>query len=201
MSQLILLRHGQSVWNAENRFTGWVDIDLSEQGIKEAKFAGQKLKDFKIDKVFTSTLKRAIETAQSVLDIIGQNALPLTCSPALNERNYGDLQGLNKDEMRSKFGTEQVHIWRRSYDIRPPNGESLKDTCDRVLPYYQSTILPCLLKKETVLVAAHGNSLRGLIKELEHLSNLDVVSVEIPTGSPLVYEMDQQGRFLHKTML
>ncbi len=201
MSQLILLRHGQSVWNAGNRFTGWEDVDLSELGVKEAQVAGQKLKHFKIDRAFTSTLKRAIETAIIVLDIIGKIALPLACSPALNERHYGDLQGLNKDEMRTKFGEEQVQIWRRSYDIRPPNGESLKDTCDRVLPYYRSTILPCLLKKETVLVAAHGNSLRGLIKELEHLSDLDVVSVEIPTGSPIIYELDEQGQFLNKVML
>ncbi len=201
MSQLILLRHGQSVWNAENRFTGMEDIDLSEQGIQEAELAGQKLKHFQFDHVFTSVLKRAIETARIVLNAIGQTTLSLTCSPALNERNYGALQGLNKDEVRTEFGEKQVHIWRRSYDIRPQNGESLKDTCDRVLPYYHSTILPCLLKKETVLVTAHGNSLRGLIKELEHLSDLDVVSVEIPTGAPIVYELDQQGQFLNKTLL
>jgi 2,3-bisphosphoglycerate-dependent phosphoglycerate mutase len=201
MGQLILLRHGQSLWNAENRFTGWVDVDLSDQGINEAKLAGQKLKAFKLNRVFASTLKRAIETAQIVLDIIKQNTLPLTRSTALNERHYGDLQGLNKDEMRIKFGAKQISIWRRSYDIRPPNGESLKDTCNRVLPYYQGTILPCLLKKETVLVVAHGNSLRGLIKELEHLSDSDVVSVEIPTGSPIVYELDKKGQFLSKALL
>jgi len=201
MSHLILLRHGQSIWNQQNRFTGWVDVELTKEGEEEAKKAGEKLKNFRFDHVLTSELKRAIKTADIVLDVIGQKNVPMTRSNALNERHYGDLQGLNKDEMRAKYGHEQVHIWRRSYDIKPPNGESLKDTCNRVLPLYKKQILPALLNNKTILVAAHGNSLRGLIKELEHLDDLEIISVEIPTGVPIVYELDADGNILNKSIL
>lgn len=201
MGKLILLRHGQSTWNQENRFTGWADVDLSEQGQREARLAGQKLKTLAIDHVFMSTLKRAQETARFALEAAGKASLSATTNEALNERHYGDLQGLNKDEMRAKYGTEQVHIWRRSYDVRPPGGESLKDTCARVIPYYKAHIWPLVKKGETVLVVAHGNSLRGLIKELEHLGEGEVVSVEIPTGVPILYELDEKGQVISKGVL
>ena len=188
MGALILLRHGQSQWNQENRFTGWVDVDLSEKGIQEAKAAGETLKQFHINRVFTSVLKRAIETASIALKVAGQSNVPVIQNIALNERHYGDLQGLNKDDMRQKYGVNQVHIWRRSYDIRPPGGESLKDTCDRVLPYYREVIKPYVLAGETVLVSAHGNSLRGLIKEIDGLSEAEIVDVEVPTGVPIIYK-------------
>ena len=201
MGKLILLRHGQSVWNQENRFTGWVDVNLSPLGIQEAEQAGAYLKNFKIDRVFTSVLKRAQETARLALEVAGQLGLDFVQDPALNERHYGDLQGLNKDEMRVKYGEEQVRLWRRSFDVKPPNGESLKDTCERVLPYYERAIWPCVQKGETVLVAAHGNSLRALVKELEHLSDLEVTKLEIPTGVPIVYDLDISGQILSKQVL
>lgn len=188
MGTLILLRHGQSQWNQENRFTGWVDVDLSEKGVEEARQAGEILKQFRINRVFTSVLKRAIETASIALEVAGQSSVPMLQNIALNERHYGDLQGLNKDDMRQKYGAEQVHIWRRSYDTRPPGGESLKDTCDRVLPYYRKVIKPYVLAGETVLVSAHGNSLRGLIKEIDGLSEAEIVDVEVPTGVPIIYK-------------
>lgn len=193
MARLILLRHGESQWNLENRFTGWVDVPLSPRGIQEAKDAGEKLRGFTFDRAFTSVLARANETLRLVLDIIGQTAIPIEKDKALNERMYGELQGLNKDETVKKYGEAQVKIWRRSYDVRPPGGESLKDTAERVLPYYERTIKPYVLKGDTILVAAHGNSLRALIMELEQLSREQVLELNVPTGAPLLYEMDKMG--------
>ncbi len=194
MARLILLRHGESQWNLENRFTGWVDVPLSPRGIQEAQHAGEKLRSFKFDRAFTSVLSRANETLRLVLEAIGQTGIPIEKDKALNERMYGDLQGLNKDETVKKYGEEQVKIWRRSYDVRPPGGESLKDTAERVLPYYEQTIKPYLLKGDTTLVAAHGNSLRALIMELEQLSREQVLELNIPTGAPLLYELDKTGK-------
>ena len=201
MATLILLRHGQSEWNKANRFTGWVDIGLSEQGVKEAESSGEQLKDVKLDQCFTSVLKRSIDTATLALKRAEQSDVPTFRDAALNERHYGDLQGLNKDETRAKYGAEQVHRWRRSYEVRPPGGESLADTCERVLPYYEKEIRPYLLKGETVLVAAHGNSLRALIKDLENLSQDEIVKVEIPTGVPIRYELNPKGEVLNKSVL
>lgn len=198
MSTLITVRHGQSKWNLENRFTGWTDIDLSEKGIEEAYSAGNKLKNYKFDLAFTSVLIRAIRTLDIILDVIGQKDIPVFKDKALNERMYGDLQGLNKDEMRVKFGAEQVHLWRRSFDVAPPNGESLKDTADRVLPYWHSTIVPELKKDKTVLISAHGNSLRALVMYLEKLSPEEIVKTEIPTGEPKYYKLDNDLNILEK---
>jgi 2,3-bisphosphoglycerate-dependent phosphoglycerate mutase len=194
MARLILLRHGESQWNLENRFTGWVDVLLSPRGIQEAKDAGGKLRSFTFDRAFTSVLARANETLRLVLEAIGQTAIPTEKDKALNERMYGELQGLNKDETVKKYGEAQVKIWRRSYDVRPPGGESLKDTAERVLPYYEQTIKPYVLKGDTILVAAHGNSLRALIMELEQLSREQVLELNIPTGAPLLYELDKTGK-------
>ena len=194
MARLILLRHGESQWNLENRFTGWVDVPLSPRGIQEAKDAGEKLRSFTFDRAFTSVLARANETLRLVLEAIGQTAIPTEKDKALNERMYGELQGLNKDETVKKYGEAQVKIWRRSYDVRPPGGESLKDTAERVLPYYEQTIKPYVLKGDTILVAAHGNSLRALIMELEQLSREQVLELNIPTGAPLLYELDKTGK-------
>ena len=194
MARLVLLRHGESQWNLENRFTGWVDVPLSARGIQEAKNAGETLRGFTFDRAFTSVLVRANDTLRLVLDAIGQSNIPIEKDKALNERMYGELQGLNKDETVKKYGEAQVKIWRRSYDVRPPGGESLKDTADRVLPYYAQAIKPSLLKGETILIAAHGNSLRALIMELEQLSREQVLELNIPTGAPLLYELDQTGK-------
>jgi 2,3-bisphosphoglycerate-dependent phosphoglycerate mutase len=189
----VLLRHGESQWNLENRFTGWVDVPLSPRGIQEAKDAGETLRSFTFDRAFTSVLARANETLRLVLEAIGQTGIPIEKDKALNERMYGELQGLNKAETAKKYGEQQVKIWRRSYDVRPPGGESLKDTAERVLPYYERTIKPYLLKGEAVLVAAHGNSLRALIMELEQLSREQVLELNVPTGAPLLYELDKTG--------
>ena len=194
MARLILLRHGESQWNLENRFTGWVDVPLSPRGVQEATHAGEKLRSFKFDRAFTSVLARANETLRLVLETISQTDIPIEKDKALNERMYGELQGLNKDETAKKYGEAQVKIWRRSYDVRPPGGESLKDTAERVLPYYKRTIKPYLQKGDTILVAAHGNSLRALIMELEQLSQEQVLELNIPTGAPLLYELDQAGK-------
>ena len=194
MARLVLLRHGESQWNLENRFTGWVDVPLSPRGIQEAKNAGEKLRSFTFDRAFTSVLARANETLRLVLEAIGQTAVPIEKDKALNERMYGELQGLNKDETVKKYGEAQVKIWRRSYDVCPPGGESLKDTAERVLPYYEQTIKPYVLKGDTILVAAHGNSLRALIMELEQLSREQVLELNIPTGAPLLYEVDKTGK-------
>jgi 2,3-bisphosphoglycerate-dependent phosphoglycerate mutase len=194
MARLILLRHGESQWNLENRFTGWVDVPLSPRGIQEATDAGEKLRCFTFNRAFTSVLARANETLRLVLEAIGQTGIPIEKDKALNERMYGELQGLNKDETAKKYGEQQVKIWRRSYDVRPPGGESLKDTAERVLPYYEQTIKPYLLKGDTILIAAHGNSLRALIMELEQLSREQVLELNIPTGAPLLYELDKTGK-------
>ena len=196
MARLVLLRHGESQWNLENRFTGWVDVPLSPRGIQEAKDAGEKLRSFIFDRAFTSVLARANETLRLVLDTIGQTGIPIEKDKALNERMYGELQGLNKAETAKKYGDEQVKIWRRSYDVRPPGGESLKDTAERVLPYYEQTIKSHLLNGDTILIAAHGNSLRALIMELEQLSREQVLELNIPTGAPLLYELDKRGTVL-----
>jgi len=190
------LRHGESQWNLENRFTGWVDVPLSSRGIQEAKNAGDKLFGYKFDCAFTSVLVRANETLRLVLETIGQTKIPIEKDKALNERMYGELQGLNKAETAKKYGDEQVKIWRRSYDVRPPRGESLKDTADRVLPYYEAKIKPRLLNGETILVAAHGNSLRALVMQLEQLSKEQVLELNIPTGVPLLYELNGNGKVL-----
>ena len=191
---LILIRHGQSEWNALNQFTGWKDPDLTAKGIEEAHNAGRIINNLKInfDLVFTSALIRAQNTAEIILKEINQ-PLSTIKNQALNERNYGDLAGLNKDDARKRWGDEQVHIWRRSYDIPPPGGESLKDTGERVLPFFMKEILPHVCKGKNVLVAAHGNSLRSLIKFLDNISNEDIVKLEIPTGAPIHYVINEDG--------
>ncbi|MBM4158839.1 MAG: 2,3-bisphosphoglycerate-dependent phosphoglycerate mutase [Ignavibacteria bacterium] len=190
MPVLMLVRHGQSQWNLENRFTGWIDIDLSEQGVREAREAGEKLKGYKFDVAFTSDLIRAQRTLDIILDIIGRDNIPVYKDKALNERMYGDLQGLNKDETRQKYGAEQVKLWRRSFDVAPPNGESLKNTAERVIPYYEKYIVPELKAGKNVLVSAHGNSLRALLMYLENLTKEQIVETEIPTGFPRKYILD-----------
>ena len=187
MSTLVLLRHGESQWNKENRFTGFTDVDLNDTGVAEAKRAVQLLKAFKFDKVYTSTLKRAYRTAELALGEMGQN-LPLIKHDDLRERDYGDLTGLNKDEMRKKFGEEQVHIWRRSYDVPPPGGESLKDVVARVRPYYEKHILPDLQAGKNVLLAAHGNTLRAMLIILGENTPENINTAEIATGIPFVFE-------------
>ena len=191
---LILIRHGQSEWNALNQFTGWKDPDLTAKGIEEAHNAGKIINNLKInfDFVFTSALIRAQRTAEIILKEIKQ-PLSTIKNQALNERNYGDLAGLNKDDARKRWGDEQVHIWRRSYDIPPPGGESLKDTGERVLPFFMKEIHPHVCKAKNVLVAAHGNSLRSLIKFLDNISDEDIVKLEIPTGAPIHYVIDEDG--------
>jgi 2,3-bisphosphoglycerate-dependent phosphoglycerate mutase len=188
---LVLVRHGQSEWNLKNLFTGWRDVDLTEQGVKEAREAGRKLKaqGLVFDVAYTSVLKRAQCTLDLMLEEMGQTGLPIVKDQALNERDYGDLSGLNKDDARKKWGEEQVHIWRRSYDIAPPGGESLRDTAARVLPYYIQEILPRVLRGERVLVAAHGNSLRALVMVLERLSPEQILKREIGTGVPIIYRL------------
>ena len=189
---LVLVRHGQSEWNLKNLFTGWKDPGLTEKGIAEAKAAGQKLKaqGLVFDTAFTSALSRAQHTLDLALAEMGQTGLPITRNLALNERDYGDLSGLNKDDAREKWGEEQVHIWRRSYDVPPPGGESLKDTLARTLPYYVQEILPCVLRGERTLVAAHGNSLRALIMVLEKLSPEGILARELGTGVPIIYRLN-----------
>ena len=201
MSLLILLRHGQSQWNLENRFTGWIDVPLSPKGKEEARQAGKKLKEYHIDKAYTSALKRAQETLTLTLKEAGINGLPIEKDQALNERHYGDLQGLNKAETAKKFGEEQVRIWRRSYDVAPPNGESLKDTAARTLPYFEKKIVPDLKAGKNILIAAHGNSLRSITMWLEKLTKEQVLKLEIPTGVPIVYEVDANLKILSKKIL
>jgi 2,3-bisphosphoglycerate-dependent phosphoglycerate mutase len=201
MPELILLRHGESQWNLENRFTGWVDVPLSPRGEAEARKAGEKLRGRKIDKLYTSVLVRATETARLALEVAGVGELPTERDAALNERMYGDLQGKNKAEAAAQFGAEQVKLWRRSYDVKPPGGESLADTAARVLPYWESHILPDLRAGRNVLVVAHGNSLRALVMHLDHLSREQVIQLEIPTGAPLLYEMAPDGTAREKRYL
>ncbi|WP_342359858.1 2,3-bisphosphoglycerate-dependent phosphoglycerate mutase [Terrarubrum flagellatum] len=188
---LVLVRHGQSDWNLKNLFTGWKDPDLTPQGVAEAKSAGEKLAKLglKFDVAFTSVLSRAQKTCDLILAGVGQPDLKTFKDQALNERDYGDLSGLNKDEARQRWGEEQVHIWRRSYDVQPPGGESLKDTVARVLPYFVQAILPRVMNGERTLVAAHGNSLRALIMVLDRLSPESIVKVELNTGEPIVYRL------------
>ena len=202
MSTLILIRHGQSEWNAENRFTGWVDTPLSELGVKEAKRAGERLaaRSVRVDRAYTSTLRRAIDTGRIVLDTLGQSDLEQIQAWELNERYYGALTGRDKAQTAEEFGAEQVHIWRRSYDIPPPGGESLADTGRRALPYFTGEIVPATREVDTVMVAAHGNSLRAIIKELDSISDEDIPSLEIATGVPIVYTMDD-GRVAGKEIL
>ena len=213
MIKLVLVRHGQSVWNLENKFTGWTDVDLSEQGVKEAMDAGKVLKEkgYTFDIAYTSVLIRANRTLDLILNVLGESNIPINKSWHLNERHYGALQGLNKAETADKYGDEQVHIWRRSYDVCPPelsddderfiemkdkyneyipHTECLKDTIDRVVPYFESDIKKSLLDNKKVIIVAHGNSLRGLIKYLDNISDEEIVGLEIPTGNPLVYELD-----------
>ena len=200
---LVLVRHGQSEWNLKNLFTGWRDVDLTEQGIAEAKAAGQKLKKLglKFDIAYTSALKRAQNTSKLILTELGQPRLKTIRNLALNERDYGELSGLNKDDARKKWGEEQVHIWRRSYDVEPPKGESLKTTGARVWPYFLHEILPHVLRGETVLVAAHGNSLRALIMALDGLTPDEIVKLELGTGVPVVYELNADSTVKSKKVL
>lgn len=200
---LVLVRHGQSEWNLKNLFTGWRDADLTEKGHSEAKAAGKILADrgFKFDIAFTSVLQRAEKTCQHILDAVGQPELETIHDQALNERDYGDLAGLNKDDARAKWGEEQVHIWRRSYDTPPPGGESLRDTGARVWPYYMGKILPHVLRGETVLVAAHGNSLRSLIMALDGLTGEEVVKVELATGVPIIYKLNTDSTVASKEIV
>jgi 2,3-bisphosphoglycerate-dependent phosphoglycerate mutase len=189
---LVLVRHGESEWNLKNLFTGWKDVDLTENGIREARAAGRKLKaqGIRFDVAFTSALIRAQRSLDLILDEMGQTGIPVFKDQALNERDYGDLSGLNKDDARKKWGAEQVHVWRRSYDVAPPGGESLKDTAARVLPYYIQEILPRVIRGEHVLVSAHGNSLRALVMVLDRLSPAEIVKRELGTGVPMVYRLN-----------
>lgn len=197
---LVLVRHGQSEWNLKNLFTGWRDVDLTEQGVAEAKEAGRKLKAQGIvfDLAFTSALKRAQRTLDLLLTEMGQTGVPIVRDQALNERDYGDLSGLNKDDARKKWGEEQVHIWRRSYDIAPPGGESLRDTLARTLPYYVQEILPAVLQGKRTVVAAHGNSLRALVMVLEKLSPDGILKREIATGVPIIYRLNPDATVASK---
>ena len=200
---LVLVRHGQSEWNAKNLFTGWKDPGLTSDGKKEAINAGSLIKqrDIQFSMMFTSDLKRAQITGQIILDGIEQTDIKVEKNQALNERNYGDLSGLNKDDARKEWGEKQVHIWRRSYDVPPPGGESLKDTADRVLPYFNNLILPKIIQGENILVAAHGNSLRSLVMQLDNLSKEEVVALEIPTGAPIIYSFDGNEKPIFKENL
>jgi 2,3-bisphosphoglycerate-dependent phosphoglycerate mutase len=226
--KLVFLRHGQSTWNMENKFTGWTDVDLSDHGVREAHDAGKVLKSegYSFDVAHTSVLKRAIRTLWIVLEEMDLMWIPVHCSWKLNERHYGALQGLNKQATAEKYGDEQVHIWRRSYDIQPPplaltdrrhprfdpryahlnpddlpSTESLKDTLNRVLPYWQQTLLPALKQGRRMIISAHGNSIRALVKHLEHVSDEDIMGVNIPTGIPLVYEFDNDMRLIRHYFL
>ncbi len=203
MPFLVLVRHGESQWNLENRFTGWVDVPLSEKGITEAKAAGERLKRLGLvfDRAYTSELQRAQATLDHILRALGQEGIPVTKDQALNERHYGDLQGLNKAETAQKFGDEQVKIWRRSYDVAPPGGESLKDTAARTLPYFRSKVLADVKAGQNVIVAAHGNSLRSIVMELDRLTKEQVLELNLATGVPVVYELDGTGRILAKKEL
>ena len=200
---LVLVRHGQSEWNEKNLFTGWADVDLTERGIEEAHKAAQALKErgIRFDEAFTSDLIRAQHTLDIILEDLGQTDIPVTKDKALNERDYGNLVGMNKDEARQRWGEEQVHIWRRSYDVRPPGGESLKDTAERAVPYFEKHILPKVQAGENVLVSAHGNSLRAIIMWLEKLSPEEVLKLELETGVPILYELNEKGEIVHKEVL
>jgi 2,3-bisphosphoglycerate-dependent phosphoglycerate mutase len=197
---LVLVRHGQSDWNLKNLFTGWRDVDLTEKGVTEAREAGRKLKaqGIKFDVAFTSALKRAQRTLDLMLTELGQTTIPVFKDQALNERDYGDLVGLNKDDARKKWGEEQVHIWRRSYDVAPPGGESLKDTLARALPYYVTDILPRVLRGERVLVSAHGNSLRALVMVLDKHTPESITKLNLDTGVPMIYRLNADSTVASK---
>lgn len=211
MPNLILIRHGESQWNLENRFTGWVDVPLSPKGEQEAKAAGEKLKSYKFDKAFTSKLQRANNTLNFILQASGQTGIPTEFDTALNERHYGALQGLNKGETAQKYGDEQVKIWRRSYDVPPPKeitdmnpdgtSESLKDTAARTLPYWEKKIMPEIKSGKNIIVAAHGNSLRSIVMHLDNLTKEQVLELNIPTGAPLLYVFDSNGTIVEKKYL
>ena len=210
MGTLVLIRHGQSQWNLENRFTGWVDVPLTERGREEARRGAEVIRDLTFDRAFTSSLRRAHETLDIVLDVIGARRIPVEHNRALNERHYGALQGLNKAETAKKYGEAQVHTWRRSYDVAPPRdktewnpegiSESLKDTAARTLPYFNAKILPLVKSGQSILVVAHGNSLRSIVMHLDHLTKEQVLELNIATGAPIIYELDASGRVLKKTV-
>jgi len=197
MPKLVLVRHGQSIWNLQNRFTGWVDVPLTEKGKEEAYKAGELLKDIRFSVAYTSDLSRAQETLRIILETIGL-LIPVIRDKALNERHYGALQGLNKDRAKEKWGAEIVHLWRRSYDIPPPEGESLKDTAERTIPFLERAIMGDIKDGRDVLVVAHGNSLRSIVMYLEKLSPEEIIKVEIPTGTPIVYELDENENIVSK---
>ena len=194
-SYLVLVRHGQSEWNEKNLFTGWKDPKLTARGVDEAVKAGKELNEagYSFDKMFTSDLFRAQDTGRIILEQMNLASIEVIKDVSLNERNYGDLAGLNKDEARKEWGEDQVHIWRRSFDVPPPGGESLKDTADRVLPYFKDNIIPELIQGLNILVAAHGNSLRALVMELEEISSEEIVELEISTGVPLIYKFEENN--------
>ncbi len=210
MGTVVLIRHGQSQWNLENRFTGWVDVPLTEAGKDEARRGAVVIRHLRLDHAFTSALQRAQETLRIVLDTIGQPTIPIENDQALNERHYGALQGLNKAETAKRFGEQQVKLWRRSYDIAPPKektrwnpegmSESLQDTAARTLPYFNTKILPLVKAGHTILVVAHGNSLRSIVMQLDRLTKAQVLELNIPTGVPIVYEIDHAGTVLKKTI-
>ncbi len=203
LRNLILVRHGQSEWNSKNLFTGWKDPGLTELGIKEAKDAGKLIADKGIifNLMYTSMLTRAQKTGDLILQEMSHPEITIIKNEALNERNYGSLAGLNKDDARKKWGDDQVHIWRRSFDIPPPDGESLKDTAERVLPYFKSEIMPKVIEGSSILIAAHGNSLRSLIMELDSISSEEIVNLEIPTGAPIQYIFNEDGSINKKIKL
>lgn len=192
MSKLVLIRHGQSLWNLENRFTGWIDVPLTQKGREEARNAAKKLAGIHFDVAYTSALSRAQDTLTEILNTLGLD-LPVIKDQALNERHYGDLQGLNKEQTAKKFGAEQVHIWRRSYDVPPPGGEALKDTAARTLPFFERAILGDLMQGKNVLVVAHGNSNRSIVMQLEKMTPEQILALELGTGVPRVYDLDEQG--------
>lgn len=201
MAKLILLRHLQSQWNKENKFTGWIDIPLSKEGIESAKEVAGKLSGFKIDRVYTSPLIRNRETVSLILENLGKKDLPIVIDKALDERNYGKLQGLNKDEMKAKYGEEQVRLWRRSWDQAPPGGESLKDVFNRTVPFYKKYIENDLKKGENVLIVASHNSLRAIIKYIEKISDEDIINLEIPTAGVIAYTLDESLKIKNKEIL
>lgn len=226
MAKLIIVRHGESMWNSENRFTGWIDVPLSKKGVEEARNAGKLLKDYKFDKIYISHLIRSIHTFQLIIENSNDNRTPIIYheddsqikerehhigdaekelsvyqSKAIAERYYGDLQGLNKAETAQQYGDEQVHLWRRSFDISPPNGESLKNTLERVLPYWEKAIKKDLQNGKTILIVAHGNSLRAIVKYLDNISDEEIPNYEIPTGVPILYELDNELTVITKIEL
>jgi len=211
MPNLVLVRHGESQWNLENRFSGWVDVPLSARGIEEARRAGEKLKSFTFDKAYTSLLQRAMKTLEIILEVIGQTNIPVERSSALNERHYGALQGLNKAEVGKQFGEAQLKLWRRSYDVPPPKdktelnpegiSESLKDTAARTIPYFESKIFPDIESGKNVIVAAHGNSLRSIVMKLDNLTKEEIIELNIPTATPLLYVYDENGKIVERKYL